>query len=240
MRGRVAEIGQAEFEEIKNVLIQDAHLPADADERTVYMEFAALFLEQHYFSRSLLEGTFPGLRDKEAMRLLLEQDVKGGPLFRHTRLKGAGDPVVQTFSPSQEAQEFYDKLVAESEQAMKAGNIVLSAIQKQRAARVAPPDLGKKTLESAHDDMYRLAERLKNALGLRRRRALPSGKPSSTRCSTRPTRANVRPRRRCSTICRKSASTTSRKFTLSIWSNGCSPSAGVRSKGRCRASVSCA
>ncbi len=166
LRGRVAEIGQAEFEEIKNVLVQDGYLPADADERTVYTEFVALFLEQYYFLRGLLAGTFPGVRDQEAMRQLLERDVNGDALFRRTRLKGAGDPVVRTISLSQESHEFYDKLIASSERALKSGNLVLSAIQKRRAARVAPPDLGKKTVVAAYADVHRLAQRLKSALSL--------------------------------------------------------------------------
>lgn len=166
LRARITEIGPAQFEEIKSVLVQDNCLPADAGERLIYMEFAAHFLEEYYFTSGLLDGTFPGLKDKEATRKLLERDVDGAGLFKRTRLAGAMDPVVQTVTTSQEAHEFYYKLVHSSERASLAGNVVLAAIQRQRAARVAPPDLAFITMQQAVADMQNIAGRLKNALEL--------------------------------------------------------------------------
>src|SRR5205807_499245 len=99
--------GAGQFEEIKNVLIQDERLPVEAGEWLVYTEFAACFLEEYYFTSGLLEATFPGIQNREAMRQLLERDVDGAALMLRTRLHGAADPVVQTATTSQEAHEYY-------------------------------------------------------------------------------------------------------------------------------------
>jgi len=166
LRARIGAIGPAQFEEIKDVLVHDDYLPAQPSDRMVYTEFVARFLEEYYFTAGLLEATFPGIQDREAMRQLLERDVDGATLMQRTRLAGAADPVVQTVTTSQEAHEYYYKLIGSSERANKAGNVVLAAIQKRRAARVAPPDMAADTMKSAQADMLNLAQRLKSALDL--------------------------------------------------------------------------
>src|ERR1700677_1022031 len=82
LRNRIADIGPAQIEEIRNVLVEDNCLPSTASERDIYVEFAAHFLEEYYFHSGsvggkfvadLLDDTFPALKDKEAVRKLLEQ-----------------------------------------------------------------------------------------------------------------------------------------------------------------------
>src|SRR3954454_17603817 len=93
LRQRIAEIGQAEFEEIRTVLTQDHFIVPAASDRAVYAEFAAVYLETRYFAVDLLPGLFPGLRDRGRIDRLLADDVDADELFSKTRLKGAPDPV---------------------------------------------------------------------------------------------------------------------------------------------------
>ena len=237
LRSRIAEIGAAQFDEIKNVLVQDKCLPAAAGERLIYVEFAAHFLEEYYFASGLLDGTFPGLKDKEAIRKLLEQDVDGADLFKRTRLAGAAEPEVKTVSTSKEAHEFYYKLVGAGDRASQAGNVVLAAIQRQRAARVGPADLASKTLQQARADMHDIAGRLQKA-SASTTSTPANGNTTCALCWTRPIRVRIRPRRPCFMTWKRSASTTNRTSTPSIWWSGSFPWASGRSSGRCRANGS--
>ncbi len=49
VRQRIAAIGDIEFEEIRLVLRQEDYLLPPKDDRTVYVEFAAVYLELRYF-----------------------------------------------------------------------------------------------------------------------------------------------------------------------------------------------
>ena len=75
LQARIAEIGRAEFDEIRTVLHQDAYLLPPADDREVYIEFAAVYLELRYFARPLLPHYFPALRQPEVVGSLLAADV---------------------------------------------------------------------------------------------------------------------------------------------------------------------
>ena len=50
-------------------------MPNEVGERLIYVEFAANFLEEYYFMSGLLDGTFPGLRDKEKIRQFSQRVV---------------------------------------------------------------------------------------------------------------------------------------------------------------------
>src|SRR5262249_24348387 len=45
VQARVEAIGPVEFEEVRNVLIQDTYLPEGADARVTYVELASVYLE---------------------------------------------------------------------------------------------------------------------------------------------------------------------------------------------------
>jgi hypothetical protein len=166
IRGRLEQLGAAQVEEIKNVLVQDHYLAADPDERSVYLEFAAVYLELHYFAADLLPIYFPGLRGVDSVRTLLGQDVDAERLYRQTQPAGAPEPVIPTASSAEEAHEYYWKLVKSSERAASQGNIVRAAIQRRRAARVAPAALAYDTRQQAVAEFASLMDRLQKALAL--------------------------------------------------------------------------
>jgi hypothetical protein len=166
IRDRVEAIGRAEFEEIRLVLDQENYLLPPADDRAVYVEFAAVYLQLRYFGSDLLPSYFPGIRDTRKIDDLLGQDLDARELFTRTRLVGAPEPEVRDPSGSDEAHEYYWKLVHNAERAAAAGNTVRAAIQRTRAARVAPADLAPGTRAESIADLQQLTQRLQAALEL--------------------------------------------------------------------------
>jgi hypothetical protein len=166
VRGRIERIGPVEFEEIRNVLVQESYLLPDASEQAFYIEFAAVYLELHYFAANLLPSYFPAIRDFEAIRRLLVQDLDPDALFRLTRLPGAPAPVLPEDTRSDEAHFYYWKLMHSAERAAKSGDIVRAAIVRTRAARVAPASHARETRDQAEDDLKKLTQRLQAALQL--------------------------------------------------------------------------
>ena len=115
-RERIQVIGQADFEEIRAVLLQDGYLLPPRDDRTVYTEFAAVFLELRYFATALLPSYFPALDGLGRVDELLALDVDAEGLFAATRPAGAPDPVIM---PDRAADE--DEAEPEEEEALSAG-----------------------------------------------------------------------------------------------------------------------
>ncbi len=163
---RVEKIGRTEFAEIRMVLARDNYLLPHADDRAVYGEFAALFLELRYFAANLLPVYFPGIRDLDRVEKLLTADVDAADLFTRSRLAEAPAPVVRSASSSEEAHEYYWKLVRSAEEAARAGNSVKAAILRLKAARVAPAVLAYGTRTEAIAELQRLTGRLQTALQL--------------------------------------------------------------------------
>ncbi|MGA2034532.1 MAG: hypothetical protein ABSG68_19980, partial [Thermoguttaceae bacterium] len=116
VRRRIEQLGAVEFDEIRNVLRQENLLLPPADDQTVYVEFAAVYLELKHFSPSLLSsyfpacstikgdspifaaitsdrpakiGTVPASEPWEAADRVLGQDVDAGQLLGDTRPHGA-------------------------------------------------------------------------------------------------------------------------------------------------------
>lgn len=168
VRERVDEIGRAEFEEIREVLIQDRYLLPEAGDRETYIEFAAVYLETRCFAASVLPALFPGIRDFGRVERMLARDVNAKSLLDGTRLKGAPDPVVaiDTGSEEPESHERYWTLVRSAERANLENDLVSAAILRMRASRIAPAALGKRTREEAEADMKRLATRIATSLRL--------------------------------------------------------------------------
>src|SRR5205823_2407399 len=135
---RTDYLGPVVFEEVRRVLAQEHQIAPHAEAREAYREFVAVFLELYYFARPLLETYFPGIDDLEDIRKFLERDVDGPGLYQGTRLPGAPEPGASVASSPHEAHEFFYELVQESDAAEQAGNLVRAAIQRSRAARVAP------------------------------------------------------------------------------------------------------
>ena len=74
VRQRIERLGDAEFEEVRLVLRQEDLLLPPADDVTVYVEFAAVFLELKFFAPSLLRRYFPSL-DEALVGAVLDGDL---------------------------------------------------------------------------------------------------------------------------------------------------------------------
>jgi hypothetical protein len=164
IRARIQEIGEAEFEEIRMVLDQDHMLLRPGDERYIYVEFAAVYLELRHFERNLLPIYFPAINDFDRINALLAGDVDAEALFRQTRLAGAPTPVMRTDTSSDESDDYYWRVIKRAERASRAGNNVRAAILRTKAARVAPAALTSTTRAEAEKDLQRLTSRLQAAL----------------------------------------------------------------------------
>lgn len=166
VRERIEQIGRTEFEEVRLVLGQDRYLLPPATDLTVYIEFAATFLELRFFAANLLPIYFPGIVDLEKIAELLNRDLDSADLFTRTRLAGAPDPVVRTDKRSDESNDYYWRLIRQAERAGRAGNTVRAAIVRTRAARVAPASLAFSTRVGAEEELQHLMARLQAALHL--------------------------------------------------------------------------
>jgi hypothetical protein len=91
LRERINRIGQTEFDEIRFVLRQEDLLLPPADDATVYVEFAALYLELAAFAPATLARTFPALADTAAVAATLALDVDATALLALARPPGAPD-----------------------------------------------------------------------------------------------------------------------------------------------------
>ena len=148
------------------MLEEEQLLTPGADEEAIFVEFAAVFLELSCFAPSLVASFFPCLEKPEALRALLESDVPAVQLMKQTRLPGAPDPLSREEHQFAEATEYFRELTAESEEARRAGNLVRAAVERQRAARVAPSDKAEPTRRAAIDILEELLSQFQQALAL--------------------------------------------------------------------------
>jgi hypothetical protein len=179
VRKRVGQIGEVEFAEIRSVLHQDEYLLPPADDREVYVEFAAVYLELRCFAPARLAHYFPAVGDFERIDRLLAEDIDVERLLAATRLDGACDPVVaqerdedapeqpdradeQTGECSPSDARACAKLLVRADAAASSGNLVRAAVLRMRAAAAE----GEEARAAARGDVARLADRLRAALGL--------------------------------------------------------------------------
>jgi hypothetical protein len=163
-RARIDKIGQTEFEEIRMVLDQEHYLLPPADDLSVYIEFAAVYLELRYFRSNLRSTYFPAIRDFQVIDDLLAQDLNADELFAKTRLPGAPTPVVRTDTSSDESHDYYWKLMRHAERAGREGDTVRAAILRTKAARVAPVSLTGPTRAEALANLETLTLHLQDVL----------------------------------------------------------------------------
>ncbi len=164
-RQRMEIVGSAAFEEIRTVLLEDGLLAPTANDRAVYVAFAAYFLELRFFNPALIPVCFPGLPPIAEVATALAQDIDGRGLFLDTRPPGVPDPAPRTDDQSDESHDFYHRLTRQARRAAAAGDTVAAAILHTRAARVAPAALTGRAQEAARGDIYTLVERLRHAVG---------------------------------------------------------------------------
>lgn len=166
IHARVAAIGQTNFEEIRTVVHQENYLLPPADEASVYIEFAAVYLELRYFRPNLRETYFPAIGDFNKIDELLAQDVNADELFLKTRLPGAPEPVVRTDTSSDESHDYFWRLLRHADRARDEGDAVRAAILRTRAARVAPAALTSWTRDGALADLQVMTGHLQEILRL--------------------------------------------------------------------------
>ena len=166
LRDRVDALGHGAFEEARNVLDQDYLLTADADDRAVYVEFAATYLELRQFSPNLIPVYFPSLPPGDRVDALLARDVDAAAVFERTRLGKVADPVPKTDDQADESHDFFHRLDRGAKRASENGDTVGAAILYTRAARVAPAALTEPALAGARQEIYRLIDRVRPVLEL--------------------------------------------------------------------------
>lgn len=167
VQARVNRLGRAAFAEVREVLARDRYLLPPVDDRSVYVEFAATYLELRHFSPALVSVYFPGLPPAAEVDALLAEDVDAAAqLFATTRPPGAHDPAPPDEGRSDEAHDYYRRLGRSAAAAAARGNDVRAAILHTRAARVAPAALTPVARAEAARDLRRLVNRLGAALHL--------------------------------------------------------------------------
>jgi hypothetical protein len=182
LRERLGRIGTTEGEEIRSVLEQEKFLLPPRDDREIYGEFAALYLELRYFDASLLNHYFPGIKRFDQIDALLATDLDADRLFAATRLEGAPDPVPpqepltdeaepplqakETFDAEQPEYRLFKRLNKRAKKASELGNVVRAAIAKTQAVAIAPPKRKEEMRTGARAELERLATRLQAAVGL--------------------------------------------------------------------------
>lgn len=93
IRERVHRLGQAEFDEVTQVLRHEGMLLEDASIPDAYSEFAAVYAELRAFAPHCLPAYFPSLQDPERVEALLAEDLDLDALLDATRPGGAPDAV---------------------------------------------------------------------------------------------------------------------------------------------------
>ena len=191
VRRRIDAIGQVEFNEIRSVLHQEHLLLPPHDERSTYIEFAAVYLELRHFSSALLPHYFPSLGEAEREKIdrLLAEDIDAEQLFVETRLEAAPDPVVRDDAgrPESETTEFaidellprniplvtgrHRKLLAKADKSQQSGNLVRAAVLRSRAAQTAPASTAQQAGQQALSHIEELLDRLTPALEVDERNA---------------------------------------------------------------------
>lgn len=165
-RDRVEAVGPAAFEEARNVLVHDGLLAEDADDREAFAEFAAYYLELRHFNPPRVAVCFPSLGGDPGPAAALTADVDGPALFAKTRLTGAPDPAPRTDDQSDESHDYFDELTRKANRAARTGDNVRAAVLHTEAARVAPGEKTAGARRAARENVDKLADRLRAALGL--------------------------------------------------------------------------
>ena len=107
IRARIHRLGQAEFDEIYEVLRHEAMLQEESTVPDAYAEFVAVYCELLAFAPHCIPAYFPSLQDPERVRNLLSEDIDIDLLLDATRPKGAADAV------SREDRSAHDETDAE-------------------------------------------------------------------------------------------------------------------------------
>ncbi|MBI1901263.1 MAG: hypothetical protein HYS13_09150 [Planctomycetia bacterium] len=180
---RIHRIGQSEFDEIAAVLRAEGFLLPPRDDATVYVEFAAMFLELRFFDPELMPRYFPSLAGVETaasglVESVLDDDVDGQALLNQTRLEGSAERTApSTPAPRKSADEGrppsgrrsdakYERLMRRAEQTESHGNVVRAALLRTKAVAVASPKQASDARSAAEEALRQLVRRLQKPLDL--------------------------------------------------------------------------
>ena len=192
VRTRIDSIGQIEFDEIRHILRHDELVMPPGDDREVYIEFAALYLELRHFAPGLLVTTFPSIVEHERIAATLALDVDAASLLADNRPKDVAPPASTrqlkgTSMPSFSAPAFggteskgkpvspkkHASLLKRAAKWREKGNDVRAALLAMRAAVVDDRDMRKAAEAAAKDALEQLGERLNTALKKRDGERMP-------------------------------------------------------------------
>ncbi len=93
IRERIHRLGQAEFDEVCEVLRHENMVREDSSVPALYSEFAAVYGELKAFAPHCLPAYFPSLQDPERVEELLNEDLDQDQLLAATKPEGAGDAI---------------------------------------------------------------------------------------------------------------------------------------------------
>jgi hypothetical protein len=173
LRSRIDVIGATAFAEARAVLQSERFLLQPEDDRSVYTEFAAIYLDLVHFDPRGLSFFFPALAGATQVLEMLEADVGARDLCQRTRLRGAADPLqphpnaptaprLRPIGQAIARRAETDALTRQAESAAVVGNNVRAALLHASAAREHTSD----DLAAAHAEIDKLLDRLGAALGL--------------------------------------------------------------------------
>jgi hypothetical protein len=197
LRQSIQRIGPVEFDEARTVLEHDGFLLPPGDAATLFVEFAAVFLELRSFARGFLPRFFPGIEDPEAVAEVLQESVDATRLLAATRPQGAPDPQDdgEVHDPEQSpsdpdsqpasvvpasgerSERAYRLLVRRAEAAEARGNAVRAMLLWTQAKRVAPPARAGQARTAVRNNLDALIRRLQTALELGNDDARPWREP---------------------------------------------------------------
>jgi len=181
---RRQQIGEAEFAEIRTVLLKDGYLFPQPGDLETYVEFAAVYLELVYFAPTELAIWFPGVRGWDQIEQIVSQDIYHAQVHERGRLKrpawmaaadvanGAATSAVLAVSTTRERDSAGTPSPALARRwskfarrAANLGNSVKAAVAHIKGAEAAEEPA--KHRAAAEQELDRLADRLSEALKLR-------------------------------------------------------------------------
>ena len=183
VRTRARAIGEAAFDEARDVLRREQLLFDPADDRAAYIEFAVVFLELKQFAPGLIRDYFPALVTPEAASSTFLADVDPEAIARSTKPRDASEPEpvlptasdeeaedLEVGSSSSDGDDWHDsasaspRLLKRADRAEAAGNDVRAAIFRERYARGQTPARAGQVRSAARSSIERVARRLVAAI----------------------------------------------------------------------------
>jgi hypothetical protein len=175
LRQRLDTIGAVAFTEVRAVLRREGYLLTPDDDRSVYTELAAVYLDFFHFDPRGWPFYFPALAHAADVADMLEADVGARDLFQQTRLRGSADPMqphpnapappgpLRKIARGAADHAEADELTRKAEAASAVGNNVRAALLHARAAH----HRSNENLAAAAAEIDTLLARLGPALGVK-------------------------------------------------------------------------